>query len=63
MAEQLQANLILPRSPRCQVVHFKAHHGLWSIGAVFSGLINQSGEPVLLKGQDNIGCTSVSNQL
>lgn len=63
MAEQLQANLILPRSPRCQVAHYKAHHGLWSIGAVFSGLTNQSGEPVLQKGQDNIGCPSLSNQL
>lgn len=40
MAEQLQANLVLPRLPNYQVVRFKAHHGLWSIGAVFSGLSN-----------------------
>lgn len=56
MAEQLQANLVLPRSPKYQVVRFKAHHGLWSVGAVFSGLSNQSGEPVLPKGKVNIGC-------
>lgn len=63
MAEQLQANLVLPRSPKYQVVRFKAQHGLWSVGAVFSGLSNQSGEPVLPQGKVNAGCPSATCQL
>lgn len=63
MAEQLQASLVLLRLPKYQVVRFKAHHGLWSIGAVFSGLSNQSGEPVFPKGKVNVGCPSATCQL
>lgn len=32
----------------------------WSAGAVFSGLSNQSGEPVLPKGKVNVGCPSAT---
>lgn len=60
MAKQLQANLVLPRSPKYRVVRFKARRGLWSVGAVFSGPSNQSGEPVLPKGKVNVGCPSAT---
>lgn len=54
MAKQLQANLVLPRWPKYRVVRFKARRGLRSVGAVFSGPSNQSGEPVWSEGKVNV---------